>query len=104
LIGHQCAGFLSDPDLGFLSILVNLCLRLVKGFVAFLVFPGTAQYRTLFQAPDDGVLVIGILVGHFGGFDDGIGQIALMPVLNDAVLFLVSFTAGSQQAGRGGNH
>jgi hypothetical protein len=49
-----------------------------------------AQHRALFQPPDDGVFVVGVLVGHLGGFGGCARQIALMPILNDAILLFVS--------------
>ena len=58
----------------------------------------SAQRRALFQTPDDGVLGAGSFVGHLGGFSHGVRQIAVLPVLYDAILLLISLAARRQQA------
>jgi hypothetical protein len=54
---------------------------------------------TLFQTPDDGILVFCIIIGFFSDFNDGIGQITVLPIIvNALILLLVSGAASRQQA------
>ena len=99
LVGQQRAGFLAEPNLGLLRVVIHLLLRGVERLVAVLVLAVGAQRSALLQAPDDGVLVVGIFVGRLGGLGHGVGQIAALPVLDDLVLLLISFAAGRQQTG-----
>src|ERR1017187_4239991 len=62
LVGKQRAGLVADFYPGFLRVLVNAILRLIKRLVTGFVLAIAAQHVALFQPPDHGVLVIGILV------------------------------------------
>jgi hypothetical protein len=74
LVGQQRAGFLAEPDLGLVRVVIHFFLRLIKRLVAGLVLAVAAQHRTLFQTPDDGVFVVGIFFGHQVGFRGGVRQ------------------------------